>query len=94
MHLRPAARAVSSFTALSLLVTSLPCASNAGGGAAPLSAPPSTASPPPVRGNAAGIDVGATLRAFGGATPASGAATPSAAVEMSRADYEACQTTD
>jgi nitrogen regulatory protein PII-like uncharacterized protein len=89
LHRRPAARAVSGFTALSLLVTSLPCASLAGGGAAPGAAsPPPAAAPPMAQGNAAGIDSGSVLRAFGGSSP------PAKPAEMTRADYEACQTTD
>lgn len=79
-----AVRAVAAITAASLALTSLP--------PRPLAAELSQ-SPPMVRGNAADIDAAGALRAFG-ASPATGsppAATPTA---LSRADYEACQTTD
>lgn len=79
-----AVRAVSAITAASLALTSLPLR--------PLAAEPSQ-SPPMVRGNAADIDAAGALRAFG-ASPATGSPPAAAPTALSRADYEACQTTD
>ena len=82
MH-RHSARAVCAVTAFSLLASSLPIGAIAGGAA--------TVNPPMARGNAAEMDVGNALRALGAAPQA----TPSAnTTALTRADYDACQTTD
>ena len=79
-----AVRAVSAITAASLALTSLPAQLRAG---------ETQQSPPMVRGNAADIDAAGALRAFG-ASPATGSPPAAAPTALSRADYEACQTTD
>lgn len=80
-----AVRAVSAITAASLALTSLPLH---------LVAAETPPAPPMVRGNAADIDAAGALRAFGTAPAANAAPASPPPRELTRADYEACQTTD